>query len=348
MQRQSQGCAEHTVRQSLFLQPLGRGQHQGKLGKIDVQFFRQGRGHHLQTADGQAGTEIQYRGDPQAFANFFQPFSGKLRCFRRHQAAVLDSSGRAACGKYDNIPLNQFFRQFYRAHVMPQGRQVGTAYHAGYTLDFPGHNEIQKGLPGFTQEFVKRALADSGEGILISVLRKQTQLHLAPAFLVGFHHRIHHPAANLFPAAKGELHQLRIGFFRHIVQADLLDFQSIADRLNPRKGAVKLGENRIDSSRSQHCLAGVIIACMPVKNVRIVDAPQLQILAHAGTSYQLKSLGAGSLCLLQLFRGGQTLLEIHKDGMLMAGNHNVDVIRIDHMQPHRGHADLRLAQHYVI
>ncbi len=87
---------------------------------------------------------------------------------------------------------------------------------------------------------------------------------------------------------------------------------------------------------------------MAVEYFCIVSASKLQILSDTGTSYKLKAFCPGSLRFLLCLFGDEPLLKVDEDRVLMAGNHNVYVVRIDDAQPYRGHADLWLPKKHVI
>ena len=92
MKRKSESQSEGSVCQRLLLQPLCRRKYQRQLRKIHTDCFCQLRCHDLKTADGKAGTEVQYRRDSQLFTDSPQLRSGVFCSFRRHQTAVFNSS----------------------------------------------------------------------------------------------------------------------------------------------------------------------------------------------------------------------------------------------------------------
>ncbi len=107
-----------------------------------------------------------------------------------------------------------------------------------------------------------------------------------------------------------------------------LIFRGVADGLDSGQGAVELGEHRVDGAGGQNRLAGVVVARVAAENVLVVHAAQLEVLAYARRcSPPGGSPGAGfflrapDLALAQLF------LEMNKDGVLVARDHDVDVIR---------------------
>ena len=87
---------------------------------------------------------------------------------------------------------------------------------------------------------------------------------------------------------------------------------------------------------------------MSVKDICVVCAAKLQILPYAGTAYQLKAFGSCRFCLCHHILVGQTVLDMGEERMLMPGDHDIDIIRIDHVQSHRRQTDLRLSQHNII
>ena len=226
--------------------------------------------------------------------------------------------------------------------------QVGAAHHAGHALDLAGDDQVDEGLPVAAQELLEGTLGDAGDGGLVAMVRQQVQGNLATALLVGADDLVDDGVAVRLPVGKDEGAQLGVGLLGHVVQADLLDLQLVADGLDAGEGAVKLGEDRVDGAGGQHRLGGVVVAGVAHKHLLVMAAPQLEILPHTGAAHQPDPLGAGGLGLGGDILLDQPLLEVGKGGVLVTGNHHIDVRGIDHVQAHRGGADLRLAQHHVV
>ena len=76
-------------------------------------------------------------------------------------------------------------------------------------------------------------------------------------------------------------------------------------------------------------LARIVIAGMAAENVLIMDASELQILSDTRTANQAEAFCP---CFSGAFRGfftSQLFLEMDEHGVLVAGNHDVDVIRVN-------------------
>ena len=87
---------------------------------------------------------------------------------------------------------------------------------------------------------------------------------------------------------------------------------------------------------------------MAAEDVLVMNAPKLQVLAHTGASHQPESPGPCCLCQLLDLRLLKLFLEMDEDGVLMSGNHDIDVVRVNHPKANRGRGDFGLAQHDVI
>ena len=87
---------------------------------------------------------------------------------------------------------------------------------------------------------------------------------------------------------------------------------------------------------------------MAVENLSVVGAPELEVLPHAGTAHQLKALGPGGLGLGHHLLIQEAVLNVGKEGVLVAGDQNIDIVRVDDVHPHRGGANLRVAQDHVV
>ena len=73
MQVKAQGQCKRPIRQCLFFQPLGCGNHHRKFGQIHSQRSGQLPGNGFNTADCKAGAEIEYWWNPKAAANLPGP-----------------------------------------------------------------------------------------------------------------------------------------------------------------------------------------------------------------------------------------------------------------------------------
>ena len=295
VQGQPQGQGEGAVRQGLLLQPLGGGEDQGQLGQVHAQLLGDLGGNDLQPPDGKAGTEVQHRRDAQLLAYGPEVGARQLGGLGGHEADVLQSAGGTAGRQHQDVLGDQLLGQLGGEGVVTVGH-AGAAHHAGQALDLPGHDEVDEGLPAAAQEGLQASLADAGEGVLVAVVREEVHGHTAPAGLVGGDDLIDDPVAVGLTGLIVEGDVLRVGLLGHHVQADLLDLQLVADGLDAGEGAVELGQHRVDSAAGQHRLGDVVVPRVAVENLRVMGAPKLQILAYAGTAYQLKTFGSCFFC----------------------------------------------------
>ena len=225
---------------------------------------------------------------------------------------------------------------------------AGAAHHAGQTLDLPGHDEVNKGLPAAAQESLQASLADAGEGVLVAVVLEQVHGHRAPAGLVGGDDLVDDPVPVLLAGLVAEGDVLRVGFLGHHVQADLLDLQLLADGFNAGQGAVELREHRVNGPAGEHGLGDVVVARVAVENLRVVGPPELEVLAHAGAAHQLEALGSRSLGLGHYVLVQEAVLDVGEQGVLVAGDEDVDVVGVNNVHAHGGGTDLRVPQHHVV
>ena len=179
--------------------------------------------------------------------------------------------------------------------------------------------------------------------MVISMLRQKVHGHFPSSCLVSLYDLINDLFALFFSLFKLKGLQFCVRFLSYVIQTDLFDHQLVADRLDAWKSTVKLRKHRVDASGSQNCLAGVVISGMAVKHLCIVSATKLKILSYTGTSYQLKAFGSCSLGFRYCFFRSQSFLKIHKNRMLMSGDHNVDIIRINNTKTYRRHTKFRFS-----
>ena len=225
---------------------------------------------------------------------------------------------------------------------------AGAAHYPGQALDLAGDDQINQGLPAAAQERLQAALADAGEGVLVAVVREEVHRHLATPLGIGGNPRVNDPVAVSLAGLVVEGDVLGVGLLGHHVQADLLDLQLIADGLNAGQGAVELTEHRVDSAAGEHRLGDVVVARMAVEDLGVVCAAQLEILAYAGAAHQLEALGPGGLGLGHHVLVQQPVLDVGEQGVLMAGDEDVDVVGINDVHAHGSHADLWVAQDHVV
>ena len=68
---------------------------------------------------------------------------------------------------------------------------------------------------------------------------------------------------------------------------------------------------------------------MAAENVLVVHAAQLKVLTHAGAAHQADSLGSGlNSAVLHLLRA-QLFLKVHENGVLVAGDHDIHIVRVN-------------------
>ena len=225
---------------------------------------------------------------------------------------------------------------------------AGAADDPGQALDLPGHDEVDEGLPAAAQEGLQASLADTGEGVLVAVVCEEVHGHIAPAGLVGRDDLVDDPVAVRLTGLIVEGDVLGVGLLGHHVQADLLDLQLVADGLDAGEGAVELGQHRVDSAAGQHRLGDVVVPRVAVKNFRVMSPTQLEVLAYAGAAHQLEALGANGLGLLHHVRVQKTVLDVGEQGVLVAGDEDVDVVRVDDVHAYRSGTNFRVAQHHIV
>ena len=81
--------------------------------------------------------------------------------------------------------------------------------------------------------------------------------------------------------------------------------------------------------------AGVVVACVAAEDVLVMNAPKLQVLAHTGASHQPEALAPAAFA-SSWTSGFKLFLEMDEDGVLMSGNHDIDVVRVNHPKANRG------------
>ena len=180
------------------------------------------------------------------------------------------------------------------------------------------------------------------------MLRLQIQGNCAAALPICLDDLVDNDLCLGFPLFICILYGLCIGFFCHQIQTDLLDLQLLADGLNAGQGAVELREHRVNGPAGEHGLGDVVVAGVAVKDLGVVLTAQLEILADAGAAHQLEALGADGLGFLHYVRVQKAVLDVGEQGVLVAGDEDVDVVGVNDVHAHGGGTDLRIPQHHVV
>ena len=180
------------------------------------------------------------------------------------------------------------------------------------------------------------------------MLREQIHRNIASAGLICFYDLVNDFHALLFTSVKIKRHHFCICFFCHIIQTYLFNLQLITDRFNSRKSTVKLRKNCVNSAGGKNRFTCVVVSCVSFKYLCVMSAAKLKILSYAGTAYKLKAFCTCRLCLCNCFRAFQFFLKINKNCMLMSGDHNIYVFRVNYAKSYRSHADLRLSQENIV
>ena len=87
---------------------------------------------------------------------------------------------------------------------------------------------------------------------------------------------------------------------------------------------------------------------MTAEYILVMHAPQLQVLTHAGTANQPEAFCAGRPGQFLDLRFLKLFLKMHENGVLMACDHDIDVIRVNNAKPNRSRHDFRFPQHHII